>query len=168
MRWVKGAVFCALGWALLGCGYGYQTVVLRGRYSLSSRPDPSYFCYDCHGYRFFDPYYDWCVYHGFRYRWVDHPRVSGLYRERYVRIKETHPDYGRYRYGRGYRMSSRYAAARDYESWRRAEGREVRRGDEGVQDRGRANRGGRQHEPRERKEPRDRPGRDPGRKEGLR
>jgi len=171
MRWVRGVAVCALGWALLGCGYGYRTVVLRGRYSMASRPDATYFCYDCHGYRFFDPYYDWCVYHGFRYRWADHPRVVGVYRQRYVRIKEIHPDYGRYRYSGGYRTSPRYASARDYESWRGTQGRgehEARRGGESAQERGRAKRGDKQHEPRERKGPRDSRGRDPGSKEGQR
>jgi hypothetical protein len=162
---------CALGGVALGCGYGYRTVVLGGRYSVASRPDPTYFCYDCHGYRFFDPYYDWCVYYGFRYRWLDHPRVIGLYRERYVRIKETHPDYGRFRYGGGYRMSRRYVDARDYESWRGAEGRgghEFHRGPDGAREQGRAKRGEKRHGPREPQEPRDRHDRDPGSKEGQR
>jgi len=87
-------------------------------YSASSRPDNSYFCDDCHGYRYFDPYYDWCANHGFRYAWAAHPKVLGLYRERYVTIREHHPEYGRYRYQPGYRSSPRYREARDYEDWK--------------------------------------------------
>jgi hypothetical protein len=91
-----------------------------GRYSVASRPHASYYCYDCHGYRFFDPYYDWCTYYGFRYRWEAHPRVTQIYRERYVRIRESHPEYGRYQYRGDYRASLRYREARDYERWRRS------------------------------------------------
>ncbi len=87
--------------ALGGCVYGYGTMVQA---STTARPRAriaTYYCYDCHGYRYFDPYYDYCVGNGYRYRWSDQPRVVALYRERYVRIKETHPDYGRYRYRAG-------------------------------------------------------------------
>lgn len=119
MRWTRWwGMVAGLG-ALSGCVYGYQTVAHESRYSRSSRPDASYYCYDCHGYRYFDPYYDWCADYGFRYRWTDHPRVISLYRQRYVRIKETHPEYGRYRYRSEYRRESRYRDARDYDAWRR-------------------------------------------------
>jgi hypothetical protein len=121
MRWTTAVgVFGAL-LGLSGCVYGYRTAFVGARYSGESRPDASYYCYDCHGYRFFDPYYDWCASRGFRYRWDRHPRVLALYRERYVRIRETHPEYGRYRYRPGYRASTRYREDRDYESWRREE-----------------------------------------------
>jgi len=123
MRWTKVAGILAVLLALSGCAYGYRTVVV-GRYSTSSRPDASYYCYDCHGYRFFDPYYDWCTQHGLRYRWGDYPRVARLYRERYVRIRETHPEYGRYRYRPDYRATTRYREARDYEAWRRGDGKD--------------------------------------------
>lgn len=116
-----GSMAAAL--ALTSCAYGYRSIVVGGRYSLASRPDASYFCYDCHGYRYFDPYYDWCVRNGFRYQWSEHPRVLTLYRARYPRIREAHPDYGRHRYAAGYRTSARYREARDYESWRRGEGK---------------------------------------------
>ena len=120
MRWT-GWIGIATGLlALAGCGYGYRTMIVsQARYSTSSRPDASYFCYDCHGYRYFDPYYDYCDGRGFRYRWADHPRAMIVYRDRYVRIKEAHPDYGRYRYKQGYRSAEKYRDPRDYESWRR-------------------------------------------------
>jgi hypothetical protein len=112
-------VGAAAGLLLLsGCVYGYQSVAAREDYSPSGRPEASYYCYDCHGYRYFDPYYDWCVNYGFLYRWTEHPRARALYRSRYVRIKESHPDYGRYRYRDGYRSEERYRQSVDYERWR--------------------------------------------------
>lgn len=118
MRWT-GWVGLVAGLAgLSGCYYGYRTVRLEGRYSTASRPHPTYYCYDCHGYRYFDPYYDWCTYYGFRYRWTAHPQVVHLYRERYVRIREQHPEYGRYRYRPGYKSTTRYREERDFDKWR--------------------------------------------------
>jgi hypothetical protein len=96
-------------------------VSLAGRYSAESRPDGSYYCYDCHGYRFFDPYYDYCSNYGFRYRWDDHPRAMLIYRDRYVRIRRAHPEYGRYRYRAGYRDADRYREPVGYEDWRRGD-----------------------------------------------
>jgi hypothetical protein len=103
---------------LAGCGYGFHMVGVQARYSTSSRPHASYFCYDCHGYRYFDPYYDFCSGRGYRYRWSRYPQVVAIYRDRYVRIKESHPDYGRYRYRDDYRSTSRYRDAGDYEPGR--------------------------------------------------
>ena len=119
MRWTGWIGIAAALLALAGCGYGYRAIVGQARYSTASRPDASYFCYDCHGYRYFDPYYDYCDGQGFRYRWADHPRSMVIYRARYVRIKEAHPDYGRHRYRPGYKSAERYRDPRDYESWRR-------------------------------------------------
>ena len=119
MRWTGWIAIAAGLLAVVGCGYGYRTMIVQARYSTSSRPDPSYFCYDCHGYRYFDPYYDYCDGQGFRYRWAEHPRTMIVYRDRYVRIKEAHPDYGRYRYRSGYRSGERYREPADYEVWRR-------------------------------------------------
>ena len=119
MRWTGWIGIVAGLLALAGCGYGYRTFVVQARYSTASRPDPSYFCYDCHGYRYFDPYYDYCDGQGFRYRWADHPRAMLVYRDRYVRIREAHPDYGSYRYRSGYRSEERYRDPKDYDSWRR-------------------------------------------------
>jgi hypothetical protein len=118
MRWTGWTGITAAILALAGCGYGYRMVGVQARYSTSSRPDASYFCYDCHGYRYFDPYYDYCASYGFQYRWTLHPQAIAIYRDRYVRIKENHPDYGRYRYREGYRDGPRYREPRDYETWR--------------------------------------------------
>jgi hypothetical protein len=43
-----------------------------------------------------------------------------VYRDRYVRIKTAHPDYGRYSYRAGYRSEPGYRDPRDYEQWRRS------------------------------------------------
>ncbi len=118
MRWT---MWVGLAVALLGvssCYYGYRAIYESAPYSMASRPHASYFCYDCHGYQFFDPYYDWCAAYGFRYAWAAHPQVVRIYRERYVRIREHHPEYGRYRYAPDYRASPRYRDERDYERWR--------------------------------------------------
>ena len=74
MRWTGWTAVGAGLLALAGCGYGYRAIGVQARYSTASRPDPSYFCYDCHGSRYFDPYYDYCDSRGFRYRWAAHPR----------------------------------------------------------------------------------------------
>lgn len=118
MRWTGWSGLVAGLGILSGCAYGYRGAALEGRYSSATRPDATYYCYDCHGYRYFDPYYDWCARYGFLYRWNDHPRTTAVYRQRYVRIKESHPDYGRYRYRAGYRGDARYRESRDYETWR--------------------------------------------------
>ena len=118
MRWTKWTGIAAGLLTLTGCGYGFRMVAVSARYSTDSRPDASYFCYDCHGYRYFDPYYDYCTRYGFQYRWSRYPQVVTVYRDRYVRIKESHPDYGRYRYRDGYRATPRYQEPRDYEAWR--------------------------------------------------
>jgi hypothetical protein len=91
-------------------------------YDAGGRPASSYYCYDCHGYRYFDPYYDWCVGYGFRYAWARHPEAISAYRERYVRIKEQNPTFGRYRYRSGYRAARGYRQPRDYDSWRAGQG----------------------------------------------
>ena len=118
MRWTTWIGFAVGLMGLSGCYYGYQAMYFGDAFSSSSRPHPSYFCYDCHGYRFFDPYYDWCANYGFQFRWAAHPQVVHLYRERYVRIREQHPEYGRYRYQPRYRSSTRFREERDYDTWR--------------------------------------------------
>lgn len=117
--WTRWAAMTAAVALTSGCVAAYRTTIGAGRYSVVSRPHSSYYCYDCHGYRFFDPYYDWCTYYGFRYRWAQHPRAMAVYRERYVRIRENHPEYGRYQYRGDYRGSRRYRQERDYETWQR-------------------------------------------------
>ncbi len=124
MRWTRLAAIAA-GLALLpGCAVWLETrtpVAFLG-YSGQVRPTASYYCYDCHGYRYLDPYYDWCPGYGFRYAWDRHPETVRVYRERYVRIKEQNPSYGRYRYRTDYRDQRRYRQPLDYDSWRRAPG----------------------------------------------
>jgi hypothetical protein len=149
MRWTTGVGILVAALALSGCYYGYRTASWSARYSADSRPDRTYYCYDCHGYRFFDPYYDYCSYYGFRYRWDEHPRVSVLYRQRYVRIREAHPEYGRYRYQPGYRGTARYRDPESYEEWRGKDDDE-RSGYERRRDRGDSR--GRREEWKERKE----------------
>ena len=133
MRWTAWVALLGSAMVLGGCFYGYGSMV-SASYSRSSRPHPSYYCYDCHGYRYFDPYYDYCVANGFRYRWSEHPQAVTLYRERYVRIRENHPDYGGYRYSPDYRSTSRYREDKRYENGRstppRAERKVRRRGEE--------------------------------------
>jgi hypothetical protein len=94
----------------------------RRAYDVDGRPVSSYYCYDCHGYRYFDPYYDWCVSYGFRYTWDRHPEAVAAYRAHYVRIKEQNPSYGRYRYRVDYRGARRYREPPDYDSWRSGAG----------------------------------------------
>ena len=118
MRWSRWVVLAAAVFGGSGCYYGYSQVWFGSPYSMASRPHASYFCYDCHGYRYFDPYYDWCTSYGFRYAWSAHPQVVRIYRERYVRIREQHPEYGRYRYRPGSRSSPRYREERDYDRWK--------------------------------------------------
>jgi hypothetical protein len=104
---------------LSGCWYAYGSLAAGPRYGIANRPHPSYYCYDCHGYRFFDPYYDWCPNYGFVYRWERSPRVVALYRERYLALKRKDPTLGRFQYPNGYRVSRRYREPRDYETWLR-------------------------------------------------
>jgi hypothetical protein len=118
MRWTRWASLTAGLIAAAGCGYGFRTAPTAAHYSATTRPEGSYFCYDCHGYRYFDPYYDYCASYGFRYHWSRHPEAMAIYRERYVRIKENHPDFGGYRYREGYQSTPGYQEPRDYDRWR--------------------------------------------------
>lgn len=123
MRWTRVTAIAA-GLALLpGCAVwidAQSPAILR--YAGQGRPTPSYYCYDCHGDRYLDPYYDFCPGRGFRYAWDRHPETVRVYRERYVRIREQNPSYGRYRYRTDYRDQRRYREPVDYESWRVAPG----------------------------------------------
>ena len=119
MRWTRGAAVVAALAALPGCAVWMESRVPAGNaYDPVTRPASAYYCYDCHGYRYFDPYYDWCVAYGFRFAWDHHPETVRAYRERYVRIKEQNPGFGRYRYRTGYREARRYREPQDYDSWR--------------------------------------------------
>ena len=119
MRW-RWTVWAGVALAMLpGCAFwiGLRSPATAS-YAPAGRPSPSYYCYDCHGNRYLDPYYDWCAGYGFRYAWDRNPETVRVYRERYVRIKEQNPSYGRYRYPAGYREQRRYRQPRDYDSWR--------------------------------------------------
>jgi hypothetical protein len=43
--------------ALAGSTAGIRYAAVDADDAASARPHPSYCCYDCHGYRYFDPYY---------------------------------------------------------------------------------------------------------------
>jgi hypothetical protein len=124
--WTRRVAAAAVLFALAGCTAGIRYAAVDSVAAAKARPHSSYYCYDCHGYRYFDPYYDWCAGYGFRYRWSGHPEVTGLYRARYLEIRETHPEYGRYRYRAGYRENRRYRHPPSYEGWQ--EGIEERTG----------------------------------------
>lgn len=139
-RWI-GAALALL--SLTGCVYALRDAG-RGRHVSVNRPHASYYCYDCHGYRYFDPYYDWCPGYGFRYAWDRNPRVIAQYRARYLALRREHRDYGRYSYPRDYRRLRSYREPLDYEVWRgTTEGRgdtprkirEQRRRDSGTRER---------------------------------
>ncbi|MCX5800243.1 MAG: hypothetical protein NTX17_02505 [Candidatus Eisenbacteria bacterium] len=89
----------------------------------SARPHPQYYCYDCHGYTYFDPYYDYCVQYGFRFRWSDYPSAGRYYRQHYPVIVQKTPHFGEYKYKPDYRTSSKYERPPDYEALKKSEGR---------------------------------------------
>jgi hypothetical protein len=109
--------FLALLLFATGCVYASRSVRPEPRLWAGGRPAAGYYCYDCHGYRFFDPYYDWCPYFGFAYHWAQSPELIRTYRERYVALKARDRRLGRWRYPSGYRVSRRYREPRDYEGW---------------------------------------------------
>jgi hypothetical protein len=113
-----------------GCVYASQSVRPEPRLWAGGRPATGYYCYDCHGYRFFDPYYDWCPYYGFAYHWDQSPELIRTYRDRYVGLKTRDRQLGRWRYPRGYRVSQHYREPRDYERWLQL--RSVRTPDSGL------------------------------------
>jgi|SRR5439155_1797225 len=104
---------------LSGCAYAVRSSGPTAAYWSANRPDPGYYCYDCHGYRYFDPYYDWCPNYGFVYRWERSPELVRIYRERYVALKSRDRSLGRLRYPEGYRASRRYREPVDYDAWLR-------------------------------------------------
>ena len=155
MTWTRTIGIAAALLAVSGCVYVARPP-RAPLFAVSSRPVASYYCADCHGLRYFDPYYDWCVGYGFRYRWSRHPEAIERYRERYVGIKELHPEFGRYRYSGGYRESRRYREPEDYERWRERPSSE--RSDDRLRER---DRGERRREPPEKRRDK-RPKRDEG------
>src|SRR2546422_5758487 len=103
-----------------GCAYAVRSSSPTAAYWSANRPVAGYYCYDCHGYRYFDPYYDWCPNYGFVYHWERSPQAGQIYRERYVALKSKDRSLGRVRYSTGYRATRRYREPVDFESWLRA------------------------------------------------
>lgn len=93
-----------------------------GHPSYYGRPSSQYFCYECHGYEYFDPYYDYCAYYGFRFYWNTHPSVMRYYREHYDVIHRDTPHFGEYKYKPDYTRDYQYHKPPDYQSWKRTEG----------------------------------------------
>ncbi|KPJ59257.1 MAG: hypothetical protein AMJ46_11840 [Latescibacteria bacterium DG_63] len=87
------------------------------------RPHPKYFCYDCHGYRYFDPYYDYCAHFGFRMRWDRYSSLRSYHRRYLPRIRRITPHFGEYKYKPGYRKDAQYKSPVDYNRWKKSEGR---------------------------------------------
>ncbi len=100
-----------------GCVYASQSVRPEPRLWAGGRPVAGYYCYDCHGYRYFDPYYDWCPNYGFVIHWDRSPELTRVYRERYVALKRRDRRLGRWRYATDYRVTRRYREPRDYQVW---------------------------------------------------
>jgi len=102
-----------------GCAYAVRSSSPTAAYWSANRPVAGYYCYDCHGYRYFDPYYDWCPNYGFVYHWERSPQAVQIYRERYVALKSTDRRLGRLRYPEGYRATRRYREPASYDVWLR-------------------------------------------------
>ena len=100
----------ALPFLVAGCASAYGPSVGVGFTYASprgGRPHPDYYCADCHGVRYFDPYYDLCMRYGYRFAWREEPQVVDVYRRDYVAIRRSDPSVGRYRYPRGAREDAR-------------------------------------------------------------
>ena len=94
-----------------------------GHHGYYARPHSQYYCYDCHGYTYFDPYYDYCIHYGFRFRWDSYPSLRRYHREHYPVIVKKTPHYGEYKYKPDYRRDRRYQKPPDFETWKKTEGR---------------------------------------------
>ena len=92
-----------------------------GHHPYQARPHPQYYCYDCHGYTYFDPYYDYCVSYGFRFNWNAHPSVRRYYRERHSILVKNTPRFGEYKYKPDYRSNSKYNRPPDYQTWKKSQ-----------------------------------------------
>ena len=78
--------------ALAGRGASVRIAVAGPGHPATGRPHPSDYCYDCHGYRYFDADYDWCVGDGFDDGRGRHPEVTTLERARCLGIRESDPE----------------------------------------------------------------------------
>ena len=89
------------------------------RYSPHARPFPRYYCYDCHAYEYFEPYYDFCVRYGFAFRWDDCRSCRSYYEKHYVKIRKRYPRKHVYKYKSDYRKDRRYRVPTDYDVWKK-------------------------------------------------
>ena len=113
--------------ALVGCvAYvqGAFPIVIGSPHSYyhNARPHSSYYCYDCHGYTYFDPYYDYCANFGFRIDWGRQTPLWRYYTRHYDTIV-TRTGYPQYRYKYDYREGPRYKRSVNYERWKQTDGR---------------------------------------------
>jgi hypothetical protein len=99
----------ALPLLVSGCAGGAAVGggVSLGYASGGGRPHPRYYCADCHGVSYFDPYYDLCLNYGYRFDWRRQPEVTAAYRRDYAAIKRADPSIGSYRYPRGSKEETR-------------------------------------------------------------
>jgi hypothetical protein len=95
----------------------------HGYHGYYGRPHSQYYCYDCHGYTYFDPYYDYCVHYGFRFSWSSYPSLRRYHREHYPLIVKNTPHFGEYKYKADYRRNPKYERPPDYQTWKKSEGR---------------------------------------------
>ncbi|MFH0778245.1 MAG: hypothetical protein V2A71_06390 [Candidatus Eisenbacteria bacterium] len=106
--------------------------VIRGSYYHHARPHPHYYCYDCHGYRYFDPYYDFCANYGFRMRWDRYPSLWTYYERHHVTIERERSYFSRYKYKPGYKSLPLYKRPTDYRKWEKSGGRTYYQGKESI------------------------------------
>lgn len=136
-RWPLALLFLAVALPLIGgcVAYIHSTLPIvigtgdhYGHPAYYGRPSPQYYCYDCHGYTYFDPYYDFCTYYGFRFQWDTHPSVTRYYREHYDVIHRDTPHFAEYKYKPDYRREFQYSRPPDYQTWKKTEGRTFYKG----------------------------------------
>lgn len=101
---------------------GFPIVIGSPHHQYYARPHASYYCYDCHGYTYFDPYYDYCLNFGFRVDWGRHTPLWRYYSRHHdtIVMKMGYPAY-RYKYN--YREGPRYKSSVNYEKWKKTDGR---------------------------------------------
>jgi hypothetical protein len=101
----------------------FPIVIGAGHYHHAPRPHSSYYCYDCHGYTYFDPYYDYCMHFGFRVNWGHHTSLWRYYTRNNdtIRVKIKAPP--KYKYTRNYRETVRYKSPVNYQKWKKTDGR---------------------------------------------
>lgn len=109
-------------------------VVGAGPHYYHGRPHRNYVCYDCHGYTYFDPYYDFCVQYGFRVNWDRSTSLYKYYWRNRAAIR-TKPGWSsKYKYRADYRFAPKYKTPTDYETWKKTDGRTFYSGKEKSSD----------------------------------